>query len=136
MAQVLSQFTPTQRSAVKQLDSPSQIPVRCPQSFNGLSSCYAAISFSDMVALNTTPTSFNYTIFADPGLNFVDVVGHTSDFETRILPLQWAIDRVRCSHSFAFFPFQDHHLLGYHRVGNRNSPRNTLRMAIYELNEH
>lgn len=137
MAQVLSQFTPTQRSAVEQLDSPSQIPGRCPQSFNGFSPCYAAILFSEMVALeNTTPTAFNYSIFADPGLNFVDVVGHTSDFETRILPLQWAIDRVRCSHSSAFFPFQDHHLLGYYRVAKRNSPRNTFGMAIYELNEH
>ena len=75
MTQVLSQFTPAQRSAVEQLGSPSEIPVRCPLSFNGLSSCYAAISFSDMVALkNTPPNSVNYTIFVDPGLNFVDVV--------------------------------------------------------------
>lgn len=137
MEKVFSRFTPTQRSAVKQLANPSQIPVHCPQSFNGLSPCYAAIAFSDVIALNnTTPKSFNYTIFADPGLSFVDVVGHTSDFETRILPLQWSIDRVRCSHSFTFFAFQEHRLSGYYRVGNRNFPGNTFGMAIYEFNEH
>jgi len=136
MTQLLSQFTPTQRSAVVQLGSPSEIPVTCPLSFNGLSPCYAAISFSDVVALkNTPPNSVNYTIFVDPGLNFVDVVRHTSDVETRIFPLQWSIDQVRRSHSFAFLPFQDRHFLGYYRVGNWSSPRNPFGMAIYERNE-
>ena len=37
----------------------------------------------------------NYTIFADAGLSFIDVAHHTSDFETRIFPLQWAVDQVR-----------------------------------------
>ncbi|KAF8590206.1 P-loop containing nucleoside triphosphate hydrolase protein [Ramaria rubella] len=34
----------------------------------------------------------NYTIQGDAGLGFIDVVGHKSDFERRVLPLQWAID--------------------------------------------
>jgi ATP-binding cassette subfamily A (ABC1) protein 3 len=37
----------------------------------------------------------NYTIRADAGLYHIDVVKHSSDYEKRILPLQWAIDQVR-----------------------------------------
>ena len=37
----------------------------------------------------------NYTIFADAGLSSIDVVHHTSDFERRVFPLQWAVDQVR-----------------------------------------
>ncbi|GJJ10065.1 hypothetical protein Clacol_004291 [Clathrus columnatus] len=36
----------------------------------------------------------NYTIRADAGLGFIDVVHHKSDFEIRVLPLQWAIDQA------------------------------------------
>ena len=49
------------------------------------------------------PTSLlNYTIRGDAGFGFIDVVHHTSDFEERILPLQWAIDSV-CG----YFLFRD-----------------------------
>lgn len=41
----------------------------------------------------------NYTIFADAGLSSIDVEHHTSDFERRIFPLQWAVDQV-CLISF------------------------------------
>lgn len=37
----------------------------------------------------------NYTIFADAGLSYINVEHHTSDFERRIFPLQWAVDQVR-----------------------------------------
>lgn len=42
----------------------------------------------------------NYTISGDGGLGFIDVVDHKSDFEVRVLPLQWAIDSV--SHLISF----------------------------------
>ncbi|KAG0704009.1 P-loop containing nucleoside triphosphate hydrolase protein [Suillus ampliporus] len=45
-----------------------------------------------MNATDTTPT--DYTISADGGLTYINVYSHTSDFETRILPLQWAIDQT------------------------------------------
>jgi hypothetical protein len=37
----------------------------------------------------------NYSILADGGLGFIDVVNHKSDFERRVLPLQWSLDSVR-----------------------------------------
>jgi len=43
---------------------------------------------------STDTTPINYTISADGGLSYINVYSHTSDFETRILPLQWAIDQV------------------------------------------
>jgi hypothetical protein len=45
-----------------------------------------------MNATDTTP--INYTISADGGLARINVYSHTSDFETRMLPLQWALDQV------------------------------------------
>jgi len=51
-----------------------------------------------MNATDTTPV--DYTISADEGLIYIDVYDHTSDFETRILPLQWAIDQVCVSRTF------------------------------------
>ena len=41
-------------------------------------------------------------IFGDAGLDFIDVQHHTSDFEKRILSLQWAIDQVLLLHIFIF----------------------------------
>ena len=37
----------------------------------------------------------NYTLFADASLSSIDVEHHTSDFERRVFPLQWAVDQVR-----------------------------------------
>ena len=48
--------------------------------------------FYDIPANGSAPV--DYTIWADAGLTFVDVKKHKSDFEKRILPLQWAIDQV------------------------------------------
>ncbi|KIJ26323.1 hypothetical protein M422DRAFT_77023 [Sphaerobolus stellatus SS14] len=37
-------------------------------------------------------TLINYTLRGDAGFGFIDVINHKSDFELRILPLQWALD--------------------------------------------
>ncbi|KAF9067262.1 P-loop containing nucleoside triphosphate hydrolase protein [Rhodocollybia butyracea] len=81
-----------QRNAIRKVASPSAIPSECPQNFNLISECFAAVSFFDIPSPGTG--SVNYTIQADGGLVHVDVVRHTSDFEKRILPLQWAIDQA------------------------------------------
>ncbi|KAF9004918.1 P-loop containing nucleoside triphosphate hydrolase protein [Hymenopellis radicata] len=73
-----------------QLESPEDIPSACPQNFNLFSECFAAIAFNSISALGP----INYTIRADAGIAHIDVVKHTSDFELRILPLQWAIDKA------------------------------------------
>jgi ATP-binding cassette subfamily A (ABC1) protein 3 len=92
ISRITSNFTSNQLSAVKRLASPSDIPAECPQNFNFFSQCFAAITFADIPANGSRP--INYTISADSGLAFINVISHTSDFEKRILPLQWAIDQV------------------------------------------
>lgn len=124
MSLVVQSLRPEHRSAVRQVDSPDAIAPACPQNFNLFSECFAAIAFtnfpipsnaSNFLSLSVSsptqagplnsapngtevlpPTSLlNYTIRADAGLGFIDVVKHGSDFERRVLPLQWAVDSVR-----------------------------------------
>ncbi|KAF8204260.1 hypothetical protein K438DRAFT_1670421 [Mycena galopus ATCC 62051] len=92
MARVTSGFSASQLSAVKKASSAAELPFECPQNFNGFSECYAAVVFYDIPAEVTSPV--NYTILADSGLFHIDVVRHSSDFETRVLPLQWAVDQA------------------------------------------
>jgi len=90
-------FTASQMRAVKKLDDAEEIPLMCPQNFNGFSECYAAIVF-EQVPLPEDLSGFQYTIRADIGLYYINVMRHTSDFEKRILPLQWAVDQVSHLH--------------------------------------
>ncbi|KAF7347231.1 hypothetical protein MVEN_01478000 [Mycena venus] len=92
MARVTSGFSASQLNAVKKASSGPELPFECPQNFNGFSECYAAVVFYDIPANATRPV--NYTILADSGLFHIDVVRHSSDFETRVLPLQWAVDQA------------------------------------------
>ncbi|KAF9235154.1 hypothetical protein BU15DRAFT_78325 [Melanogaster broomeanus] len=92
MARITSGFNQNQLRGIKQVASPSDIPSSCPQNFNLHSECYAAIAFNYLPTSPTDTTPINYTISADGGLNDINVYSHTSDFETRILPLQLAID--------------------------------------------
>lgn len=92
MTHITSSFSSAQLAAVKKVDSASQIPLECPQNFNLYSQCFAAIAFFNTPASGSSPV--NYTIYADGGLAYINVEKHTSDFEKRLLPLQWAIDRA------------------------------------------
>lgn len=94
MAHITQNFTSSQLSAVKRVATPDDIPFSCPQNFNWLSECFAAVAFNYLPASRNDTTPINYTIRADAGLFHIDVVHHTSAFEKRILPLQWAIDQV------------------------------------------
>ncbi|KAF9260869.1 P-loop containing nucleoside triphosphate hydrolase protein [Marasmius fiardii PR-910] len=95
MARVTQKFTPLQKNAVRQVRSPSDIPAICPQNFNLFSECFAGIVFQDIPSVGNADFTrpVNYTIRADGGLFLIDV-NHNSDFEKRILPLQWAIDKA------------------------------------------
>jgi ATP-binding cassette, subfamily A (ABC1), member 3 len=97
MARVTNGFTSQQQKKVKKVASPDQIATECPQNFNLFSECFAAISFNSLPGTPNSTQPVNFTIFADGGLAHIDVVHHSSDFETRILPLQWAIDEVRAA---------------------------------------
>jgi ATP-binding cassette, subfamily A (ABC1), member 3 len=99
MTHITASFSSRQLSAVREVANPSDIPSQCPQNFNLLSECFAAIVFNDIPANGSAAKPVNYTIRADSGLGHIDVIKHTSDFELRILPLQWAVDQVRCMHN-------------------------------------
>lgn len=94
MAHITASFSSKQLSGVRKVASPSDIPSQCPQNFNLLSECFAAVAFNDIPANGSAARPVNYTIRADAGLGHIDVIKHTSDFELRILPLQWAIDQA------------------------------------------
>ena len=91
MAHITASFTPKQLNSVRQVASTRDA---CPQNFNLLSECFAGIVFYEIPANSSGLASVDYTIRADLGLNHIDVITHDSDFERRILPLQWAIDQV------------------------------------------
>ncbi|KAG1763849.1 hypothetical protein EDD22DRAFT_482473 [Suillus occidentalis] len=94
MARITSNFTPNQLQAVKQVATPADIPSQCPQNFNMFSQCFAGIAFNSLPINATDTAPINYTIIADGGLAHINVYSHTSDFETRMLPLQWALDQA------------------------------------------
>jgi ATP-binding cassette subfamily A (ABC1) protein 3 len=94
MDRITSGFSDIQRAAVTKVSSVGDIPLACPQNFNLRSTCYAALAFNDIPS-PSQGRPINYTLRADGGLVHIDVVKHTSDYEERLLPLQWAVDKVR-----------------------------------------
>lgn len=112
IARITSDFTPKQLSAVQQIDDPAQIPATCPQNFNLFSQCYAAVAFYNLPSNGSFTNPVNYTILADGGLFYINVHKHTSDYEKRILPLQWSIDKVRqlwCFHVYQLKSYVGNH---------------------------
>jgi len=122
---VIQGLRPEHRSSVRRVNTTADIFPACPQNFNRLSECFAAVSFENFPTppnnpITNTPLApqqqlvpafapllasppngtsvlnpnslLNYTIHIDAGLQHVDVINHSSDFEIRVFPLQWAID--------------------------------------------
>ncbi|KAH9934058.1 P-loop containing nucleoside triphosphate hydrolase protein [Epithele typhae] len=85
-------FSSRQLAGVRKLDAVDDIPSACPQNFNLFSECFAAVAFNELPAASDTVGSINYTLRADAGLFHIDVTKHNSDYEQRLLPLQWAVD--------------------------------------------
>lgn len=85
---VLDSLQPHQRSLVRQVSDDEELGLACPQAFNGLSSCFGAISFTNI----TTQGSVTYTLRQDPGLNRIKVSSNSGDAETRTFPMQFAVD--------------------------------------------
>ena len=97
ISHLTSSFTHSQLAAVKQVKGISELLSACPQNYNGATPCFAAIEFVNTPSANASDSvsgPMEYIIHVDAGLSRIDVVGHKSDFENRILPLQWAIDSV------------------------------------------
>ncbi|TDL17229.1 P-loop containing nucleoside triphosphate hydrolase protein [Rickenella mellea] len=92
IAHMTTGFSSKQLSAVKEVKSPNDIPVLCRQNFNDVSECFGAVYFGTLPTSSNDSTPLNYTIRIDDGLNRIDVIGHTSGYEKRVFPIQWAID--------------------------------------------
>lgn len=131
ISRVTRSFSDKQLDAVQQLDSPADIPLACPQNFNLFSECFAAVAFNSLPGPDGT-LPLNYTLRADGGLFHIDVTKHNSDYERRLLPLQWAIDSVS---SFVLAARRhdaraETHA-GNHRAPNGDCSPNTDRVAIH-----
>lgn len=95
MQRVMLPFGHKQRNNVKRVESADEVPSTCPENFIGLSQCYAVVVFEGLPTEGDPESSkqpFNYTLRADSGLYYINVVKHTSSFEERVMPLQWAIE--------------------------------------------
>ncbi|KAI0327697.1 P-loop containing nucleoside triphosphate hydrolase protein [Cubamyces sp. BRFM 1775] len=90
MTRMTRDFSSKKLEAVLRVDT-DRIGDVCQQNFNGVSGCFASVTF-DHVPTAGSDGTLNYTIRGDQHLTFVDVIHHTSDFEVRILPLQWAVE--------------------------------------------
>ncbi|KAJ6525396.1 hypothetical protein B0H19DRAFT_1214941 [Mycena capillaripes] len=93
MASITTGFSTSQLNAVRKVSTPAEMVAQCPQNFRGFSTCYGGIVFNDLPR-NNASAPINYTLIADYGLNRIDVSHHTGDFQTRVMPLQWAVDQV------------------------------------------
>jgi hypothetical protein len=94
ISHITKEFNDKQLDAVKQVPSRNDIRTACPQNFLLSSGCFAAISFEALPKNGSARRSFNYSILADGGLTHIDVPQHASDYERRIMPIQWAVDSV------------------------------------------
>ena len=125
MARVTRGFSGAQRAGVVQLARAADVPGACPQNFNLFSECFAAVVF-DADGGGT----LNYTLRADAGLFHIDVTKHTSDYEERLLPLQWAIDSVCGCFWMIVYALKSAHT-GYHRTPDGHDTPNAFGVAIY-----
>lgn len=99
MAHVTRDFSAAQSKAVKRVNSLDDIAKACPANFIGTSPCFAAVAFTQIPLVgDRTNSSIVYTLVADSAARYIDVVGHKGSAETKMLPLQWAIDKVTFLH--------------------------------------
>ena len=127
MARVTRGFSGAQRAGVVQLARAADVPGACPQNFNLFSECFAAVVFD---AGEGGGGTVNYTLRADAGLFHIDVTKHTSDYEERLLPLQWAIDSVRGCFWMMAYALKSAHT-GSHRTPDGHGTSNASGVAIH-----
>jgi ATP-binding cassette subfamily A (ABC1) protein 3 len=130
MSRITTGFSHSQLQAVKKIAAEDIIPT-CPQNFNGFSECFAAITFLNLPGSNDSDTNVQYSIQVDAGLIYVNVVRHTSDFEERVLPLQWAIDQVSINHISPKSLTGQLFAPGNHRTDHKDVRFHAVRVAIY-----
>ncbi|KAH9937769.1 P-loop containing nucleoside triphosphate hydrolase protein [Epithele typhae] len=90
VARMTAGFSSKQLAAFHKVTT-EEIAGRCIENPNGKSGCFAAVTFEQLPARGNNQT-INYTIRVDDSTGFIDVKGHNSDYEVRVLPVQWAVD--------------------------------------------
>ncbi|KDR85851.1 hypothetical protein GALMADRAFT_389530 [Galerina marginata CBS 339.88] len=95
MSHVTANFTSKQLAGVMQVQSDQALSDSCLSNFNGASGCFITVSFDAIPTASPSDIrALNYTIRSDYGSHHVDVAKHTSDLETKVIPMQWAIDQA------------------------------------------
>ncbi|TFK92820.1 P-loop containing nucleoside triphosphate hydrolase protein [Polyporus arcularius HHB13444] len=90
VSRMIRGFSGKQLASFRKVNT-DDIATLCRENFSGSSACFASVIFHGIPGAGSNQT-LNYTIQADSALGFVNVIDHTSDYERRILPLQWAIE--------------------------------------------
>lgn len=91
---VAQPLSSARRQSVIKVDNLDALDLACPTNYNGRSSCYAGIIFNGLPRSNDSASPIFYIIRGDMGETYVNVKGHTGDYEKNVLPIQWAIDSV------------------------------------------
>ncbi|EIW75760.1 hypothetical protein CONPUDRAFT_131199 [Coniophora puteana RWD-64-598 SS2] len=96
MSRITNGFSDAQQNSVVHLGSSTEFATACTPNLAGYSTCFAGITFDALPGSwdSSDNTIVNYTLSGDSGLGYIDVLGHTSDFEDIIMPLQWAVDQA------------------------------------------
>ncbi|KAH9486190.1 ABC transporter A family member 2 [Psilocybe cubensis] len=95
MSHVTSGFSSRQLKGVIEVEDTASLFDICISNANGASPCFVALTFEDIPTASTSDKRpLNYTFWAGSGAYRVDVLKHTSDLETVLLPLQWAVDQA------------------------------------------
>ncbi len=92
VSRMIRGFSGKQLASFRKVNT-DDIATLCRENFSGSSACFASVIFDGIPGAGSNQT-LNYTIQADSALGFVNVIDHTSDYERRILPLQWAVESV------------------------------------------
>jgi ATP-binding cassette subfamily A (ABC1) protein 3 len=132
IARVTGGFSATQLAGIKKLANTSDIPLACPQNFDEVSECFAAVVFNNIPAAEDDIESISYTLQSDGSRAHIDVVRHIGDFEQQILPLQWAVDQVGLSK-------QRHSSnltigVGYYRASHRHPSSDASGVTVQQIN--
>lgn len=95
MNHVTSGFSSKQLNGVIEVEDTASLFDICISNANGASPCFVALTFEDIPTASVSDKrALNYTFWAGSGAYRVDVVKHTSDLETILVPLQWAVNQV------------------------------------------
>ncbi|KAF9479407.1 P-loop containing nucleoside triphosphate hydrolase protein [Pholiota conissans] len=95
MGQISKNFTLKQLNALKEVENTQQVQQACLLNFNGASGCFSTVTFETIpTTAGSDNRSVEYIIRYDDGVQHINIAKHDTDFETKLLAVQWAIDQA------------------------------------------